>query len=117
MPTARPAFKFAMVTVNYFTKLAEAKPLAVISSKKVQEFIWEFIICRFGIPQEIVSDNRMQFDSNEFRDFWETVGKRSWNFLSFINWRQSHSKTLFHKRTISLSVNTPLSDLASQMIT
>ena len=35
MPMARPAFKYAVVAVNYFTKWAEAKPLAMISSKKV----------------------------------------------------------------------------------
>ena len=35
MPMARPAFKYAMVAVDYFTKWAEAKPLAVISNKKV----------------------------------------------------------------------------------
>ena len=39
MPTARPAFKYAVVVVDYFTTWAEAKPLAIISSKKVQEFI------------------------------------------------------------------------------
>ena len=51
----------------------EAKPLAVISSMKVQEFIWEDIICRFGIPYEIVSNNGMQFDSNEFRNFCDNL--------------------------------------------
>ena len=64
MPTTRPAFKYAVVAVDYFTKCAAAKLLAVISSKKIQEFIWESIICHFGVPYEIVSDNRTQFDSN-----------------------------------------------------
>ena len=44
MPTTRPTFKYAVVTVDYFTKWAEPKPLATISSKKVQEFVWESII-------------------------------------------------------------------------
>ena len=35
MPTAHPAFKYAVVVVDYFTKWAEAKPLAMIFSKKV----------------------------------------------------------------------------------
>ena len=74
MPIARPTFKYVVVVVDYFTKWAEAKPLAVISNKKVQEFILESIICRFSIPHEIVSDNRMQFDSNEFRDFCDDLG-------------------------------------------
>ena len=73
MPTTRLTFKYAMVAVNYFTKWAEAKPLALISNKKVQEFIWESIICRFRIPHEIVSDNGMQLDSNEFFDFCDDL--------------------------------------------
>ena len=59
IPTARLAFKYLVVVVNYFTKWVEAKPLAMISSKKVQEFVWESIIYRFGIPHEIISDNGM----------------------------------------------------------
>ena len=73
MPTAGPTFKYAVVVVDYFTKWAEAKPLVVISSKKVQEFIWESIICGFGIPHEIVLDNGTQFDNNEFRDFCDDL--------------------------------------------
>ena len=38
-PTTRPTFKYVVDVVDYFTKWAEAKPLAMISSKKVQEFI------------------------------------------------------------------------------
>ena len=74
MPTARPTFKYTVITVDYFTKWAEAKPLAMISSKKVQEFVWESIVCRFRIPHKIVSDNGTQFDSNEFRDFCDDPG-------------------------------------------
>ena len=82
MPIARLVFKYAVVVVDYFTKWAEAKPLAVISSKKVQEFIWEHIICRFGIPHKIVSDNETQFDSNEFRDFSDDLGiKKSFSLV------------------------------------
>ena len=74
MPTACPTFKYEVVVVNYFTKWAEAKPLATMSNKKVQEFVWESIICRFGIPYEIVPDNGMQFDSNEFCAFCDDFG-------------------------------------------
>ena len=82
MPIACPAFKYVVVTIDYFTKWAEAKPLALISSKKVQEFVWESIGCRFGIPHEIVSDNGMQFDNNEFRDFYDDLGiKKSFSLV------------------------------------
>ena len=74
MPTASPVFKYAMAAVDYFTKWAEAKPLATISSKKVQEFVWESIIWHFGIPHEIISDNGTQFNNNEFHAFCEDFG-------------------------------------------
>ena len=67
MPTACLAFKYAVVAVDYFTTWVEAKPLGMISSKKVQEFVWESIICHFRIPHDIVSDNGTQFDKNDFR--------------------------------------------------
>ena len=57
LPTVRPAFKYDVVAVDYFIKWVEAKQLATIFSKKVQNFVWEAIICRFGILQEIVSYN------------------------------------------------------------
>ena len=70
-----------MVTVDYFTKWAEAKPLATISSKKVQDFVWEAIICRYDIRQEIVSNNGTQFDSKEFREFYNKLDIKK-NFSS-----------------------------------
>ena len=48
-----PAFKYAVVAVDYFTKWAEAKPLATISSKKVYELFWESIIYSFVTPQRL----------------------------------------------------------------
>ena len=39
LPIARPAFKYDVIAIDYFTKWAEAKPLATISSKKVQDFV------------------------------------------------------------------------------
>ena len=70
-----------MVAVDYFTKWAKAKLLATISSKKVQDFVWEVIICRYDIPQKIVSDNGTQFNSKEFREFYNELGIKK-NFSS-----------------------------------
>ena len=66
--------KYAIVAVDYFTKWAEAKPLRTISSRKVQDFVWKVIICRCGMPQEIVSDNGTEFYIKEFREFCHELG-------------------------------------------
>ena len=50
-------------------QVVEAEPVAAITSKKMQSFVWRFIIYRYGILQKLVSDNGKQFDSDEFKNF------------------------------------------------
>ena len=57
LPIRRGQCKFVVIRVDYFTKWAEAKPLATITKQKIRNFIWHSIICRFGIPRALVSDN------------------------------------------------------------
>ncbi|KAK4397275.1 hypothetical protein Sango_1564100 [Sesamum angolense] len=49
--------KFLLVAIDDFTKWVEAEPLARITEGEVKKFIWINIICRFGLPREIISDN------------------------------------------------------------
>ncbi|GKV11390.1 hypothetical protein SLEP1_g22653 [Rubroshorea leprosula] len=58
-----------IVGVNYFTKWVEARPLSSLTSKKVEDFVFNSIICRYGIPNQIVADNGTQFNCTSFRDF------------------------------------------------
>ncbi|RDX62821.1 Tf2-8, partial [Mucuna pruriens] len=55
----------SLLTIDYFTKWVEAELVATISSERIKRFFWKKIICRFGIPAEIVSDNGTQFASLE----------------------------------------------------
>ncbi|GJU45028.1 reverse transcriptase domain-containing protein [Tanacetum coccineum] len=48
--------KFLIVSIDYFTKWIEAKPVATITGNQVKKFVWDNIVCRFGLPGEIVSD-------------------------------------------------------------
>ncbi|XP_074374180.1 uncharacterized protein LOC141714566 [Apium graveolens] len=58
-----------MVAIDYFTKWIEAKALAKITTKQIAQFFWENVICRFGIPRILVTDNGRQFDNAEFREY------------------------------------------------
>ncbi|KAL5580612.1 hypothetical protein UlMin_013054 [Ulmus minor] len=51
------------VAIDYYTKWVEAEPLQEITEARTTCFIWRNIICRFGIPHSLVSDNGTQFDS------------------------------------------------------
>lgn len=74
MPTALGGLKFAVVAVDYFTKWAEAIPLAIITEKNLTKFIREHINYRFGIPQSLISDNALQFDNQAVRDLCDQFG-------------------------------------------
>ena len=66
LPIAKSGIKYDIVAVDYFTKWAEAEPLATITSKKMINFVTKNIICRYGVPQKIITDNGTQFESEEF---------------------------------------------------
>ena len=68
-PTAVRQLKFLVVGIDYFTKWVEAEALATIIEKNIRSFVWRCIICKFGIPRVLVSDNGKQFDNDSFRDF------------------------------------------------
>ena len=72
-PTALRQLKF-LVGIDYFTKWVEAEPLATITEKSIRTFVWRNIICRYGIPRVLVSDNGKQFDNSTFRNFCSELG-------------------------------------------
>ncbi|GJY37733.1 reverse transcriptase domain-containing protein, partial [Tanacetum coccineum] len=68
-PVAAGGLKFLIVAIDYFTKWIEAKAVATITGNQVKRFVWDNIVCRFGLPGEIVSDNGKQFCDNPFKDW------------------------------------------------
>ncbi|XP_019160036.1 PREDICTED: uncharacterized protein LOC109156639 [Ipomoea nil] len=69
LPVAPGRLKFCVVAINYFTKWVEAEPLATITEYQCRSFLWKKVICRFGLPEHVVSDNGRQFDCQPFADF------------------------------------------------
>ena len=78
LPIGKGQCKFIIVVVDYFTKWAEAEPLATITEQKIRNFVWRAIICRFGIPRALVSDNEKQFDNAKFRDLCAELGIKNY---------------------------------------
>ncbi|GKV21529.1 hypothetical protein SLEP1_g31504 [Rubroshorea leprosula] len=65
---------YLAVAVDYFTKWIEAKPLSTTTEKKIEEFLFNAILCRFGIPKRIVADNGPQFRAAALRSFYNDYG-------------------------------------------
>ncbi|XP_076915730.1 uncharacterized protein LOC143575173 [Bidens hawaiensis] len=68
-PEAPGQVMLLIVAIDYFTKWIEAKPFATISATGIMNFIWEFIICRFGLPMNLVSNNGTQFANQRIKEW------------------------------------------------
>ena len=69
LPQGKRQVRFFLIAIDYFTKWIEVEALATIIEAKLQNFVWKNIVCRFGIPRTIISNNGRQFDSHVFRSF------------------------------------------------
>ena len=69
-PKAARNKRYLLVGTDYFTKWAEAEPLANIRDVDAKKFIWKNIVTRFGVPHALVSDNGLQFGSNAFKRYY-----------------------------------------------
>ena len=56
-PKASNGHEYILVAIDYFTKWVESASYSILKAKHVTQFIENNIICRFGVPQEIISDN------------------------------------------------------------
>nr|GEW52903.1 reverse transcriptase domain-containing protein [Tanacetum cinerariifolium] len=60
--------------VNQLRALVQtAKAVATITDSQVKKFVWDNIVCRFGLPGEIVSDSDKQFNDNLFKDWCDKL--------------------------------------------
>jgi len=65
------------VSVDYFTKWIEAEALTKITAQQVQTFVWKNIICRFGFPYTIITDNGRQLTDKNLMKFYADLGVKS----------------------------------------
>ena len=114
LPIGKGQCKFIIVAVDYFTKWAEAEPLATITEQKIRNFVWRAIICRFGIPRALVSDNGKQFDNTKFMDFCAELGIK--NYYSSPAHPQSNGQAEVTIRTLNAALKTKLEDLKGSWV-
>jgi hypothetical protein len=71
-PRAVGGYRFLYVAIHKFTKWPEATPVVNINKQSVVKFI-KSIICRFGVPNRIITDNGSQFTSSTFQGYREDL--------------------------------------------
>uniref|UniRef100_A0A2N9J973 Integrase catalytic domain-containing protein n=1 Tax=Fagus sylvatica TaxID=28930 RepID=A0A2N9J973_FAGSY len=105
-PIERRQLKILVVAIDYFTKWVEAEPLATITEKNIQSFVWKAVICRFGIPRVLLSDNGKQFDNSRFRQFSQELGIH--NHYSFPGHPQANGQVEVTNRSLLKLIKTRL---------
>jgi hypothetical protein len=72
-PRAVGGYRFLYVAIEKFTKWPEATPVVKINKQSTMKFI-KSIICRFGVPNRIITDNGSHFNSGAFQGYCEDLG-------------------------------------------
>ena len=74
LPKTRRGHTFILVVIDYFTKWIELFLLANTKAKTIAQIFVDEVMCRFGFPVRIISDNGAQFLSNIFTNVCHTLG-------------------------------------------
>ena len=68
-PPSSKGHKFILIATDYFTKWVQAIPLKQVTSTNMIDFVKEYIVSLFGIPQTMTTDQGIMFTSEEFDEF------------------------------------------------
>ncbi|XP_024156391.1 uncharacterized protein LOC112164432 [Rosa chinensis] len=106
--------KFIIVATDYFTKWVEAEPLKEASGATIRQFIFRNILCRFGIPEVLVSNRGAAFMGGPVEELVNDFG------IQFIHstpyYAQSNGSGRYHLRAFFLSTLRSSSSVASSVI-
>ncbi|GAU10109.1 hypothetical protein TSUD_418490 [Trifolium subterraneum] len=67
-PKASNGHRFILVAIDYFTKWVEAASYANVTKQVVVRFIKNHIICRYGVPNKIITDNGTNLNNKMMKD-------------------------------------------------
>ena len=102
LPITLAQKKLLLVATDYFSKWIEAEAFASIKDKDVTQFIWKNIVCRFGIPRSIVSDNGPQFERWVYRNFCQELKIK--NLYSTPQYRKSNDLAEASNKTLLIAL-------------
>ncbi|GJY46759.1 reverse transcriptase domain-containing protein [Tanacetum coccineum] len=61
LPVAPQNLKFLFIDIEHLTKWVEVKPVNAANERQAENFAWEHVICRFGVPQAITLKDDKHF--------------------------------------------------------
>nr|XP_027098936.1 uncharacterized protein K02A2.6-like [Coffea arabica]XP_027100998.1 uncharacterized protein K02A2.6-like [Coffea arabica] len=63
-PPVSNGHRFILVAIEYFTKWVEAESFKHVTKKVVANFLKDHIICRFSVPETLITDNAKNLNND-----------------------------------------------------
>ncbi|KAI5409487.1 hypothetical protein KIW84_055065 [Lathyrus oleraceus] len=67
-PKASNGHRFILISIDYFTKWVEAASYVNVTRQVVTHFIKKEIICCYGIPRKIITNNASNLNNTMMRE-------------------------------------------------
>ena len=64
------------VAINKFTKWPEVEPVRKVTGQSAIKF-FKGLVCHFGVPNRIITDNGTQFTSRTFMQYIQDLGSKA----------------------------------------
>ncbi|XP_050229401.1 uncharacterized protein LOC126678549 [Mercurialis annua] len=90
------------------------KAVSTITEARIRDFFWRQIVCRFGIPRALVTDNGKQFNCRAFKEFCNDL-HIDLRFTSVVH-PQSNGMTEVTNRTILKGLKARLGEFDRQWL-
>ncbi|XP_073129808.1 uncharacterized protein [Henckelia pumila] len=99
---------------NHGGSWVEAEPLAKIIEGEVMKFLWNNIVCQFGIPRKLVSDNGRQFQGQKLAGWCAEMDIKQ--AFTSVSYPQSNGQTEVTNRTIVRSLQARLHGMGKDWV-
>nr|XP_004231733.1 uncharacterized protein K02A2.6-like [Solanum lycopersicum] len=70
-PAASNGHRFSFVAIDYFTKWVEVASYKAVTKKVVTDFVRNNLICRFGVPESLITDNGANLNIHFMKEICE----------------------------------------------
>ncbi|XP_070036158.1 uncharacterized protein [Nicotiana tomentosiformis] len=82
-PAASNGHRFILVSIDYFTKWVEVVSYKTVTKKVMADFVRDCIVCRFGVPESIITDNVVNINSDLMKAMCETFRIKHQNSTAY----------------------------------
>ena len=76
VPTTARGNRYILVIADYFSKWTESFPMPDMTATTIATLLFNHVICRFGVPRYIHSDQGRQFESQIFHHLCSMLGMK-----------------------------------------